>query len=116
MEPARILVVDDDAFVRRLATALLQKDGHVVTEAASAEDGLARLAEETPDLLLVDIEMPGMTGLDLLRELDGRLPFPVILLSGNAPGDALPPGVTDYIVKPFAPQDFGARVHAALGG
>jgi DNA-binding response OmpR family regulator len=116
---ARILVVDDDAFIRQLVTALLQRDGHVVVQTASAEEARDRLlSEPEPDLLLLDVELPDMSGLELLARVAGRLTCPVILMSGNdtesnrVAGQAL--GAVDYVVKPFAPKDFTAVVQAAL--
>ncbi|HEX7276950.1 MAG TPA: response regulator transcription factor [Acidimicrobiales bacterium] len=116
---ARILVVDDDAFLRQLVTGLLQKDGHVVVQAASASEGLAALAEEpSPDLVLLDVELPDLSGLQLLDRVRARLPCPVVLMSGNgADSDraaALARGAADYLVKPFPPMELTSRVAAVL--
>ena len=104
---ARILVVDDDAFLRQLVTGLLRRDGHEVTGVASAEEARTRLlTEPQPDLLVLDVELPDLSGLDLLAEVGNALTCPVILMSGNdtesnrASGAAL--GAADYVVKPFA--------------
>ena len=116
---ARILVVDDDAFLRRLVTALLRRAGHEVTEAASAEEARTLLvAGPAPALLLLDIELPDLSGLDLLADVGSALTCPVILMSGNDTESnravATSLGAVDYVVKPFAPKDFAARVQAAL--
>ncbi|MEA2828939.1 MAG: two-component system, OmpR family, response regulator [Actinomycetota bacterium] len=117
---ATILVIDDDAFLRQLATGLLRRSGHVVVQAASAGEGQARLAESLPDLVLLDVELPDRSGLDLLDDLKAGLTCPVVLMSGNgSPSDrdaALARGAVDYIVKPFPPGDLAARVAAALPG
>ncbi|MEA2974259.1 MAG: hypothetical protein QOG82_2717 [Actinomycetota bacterium] len=117
---ARILVVDDDAFLRQLVTGLLRRAGHEVTSASSAEEARTRLlTEPEPDLVVLDIELPDLSGLELLAVVGSALTCPVILMSGNdtesnrAAGAAL--GAVDYVVKPFAPRDFAARVQAALG-
>jgi DNA-binding response OmpR family regulator len=116
---ARILVVDDDAFLRQLVTGLLRRDGHEVSGAASAEEARCRLAAgPEPDLLVLDIELPDLNGLDLLSEVRGALTCPVILMSGNDTESNREAGATlgaaDYVVKPFAPKEFVARVRAAL--
>jgi len=116
---ARILVVDDDAFLRQLVTGLLRRDGHEVTSVASAEEARTRLlAEPEPDLLVLDIELPDLSGLELLGVVRSALTCPVILVSGNDTESnrtaAAALGATDYVVKPFAPKDFAARVQAAL--
>ncbi|MGQ0616537.1 MAG: response regulator transcription factor [Acidimicrobiia bacterium] len=113
-----VLLVDDDPVLRSLARGLLEREGHTVEEATSGEAGLAAIAERAPDLLILDIELPEMSGLEVLVRLRGRLDFPVIMMTGqSAETDrvlGLDLGADDYIVKPFLPREFAARVRAVL--
>ncbi len=114
----RVLVVDDDIVIRTMVRGLVENDGHVVIEAPSAEDGLAEINRQVPDLLVLDLDLPGMSGLELLLRLKGRLDFPVILLTGQESESSrvvgLDLGADDYVVKPFLPREFAARVRATL--
>jgi DNA-binding NtrC family response regulator len=86
MAEARILVVDDEAAQRDILGGFLRKQGFDVQEAASAPEALARLREAAVDLMLTDVKMPGMSGLDLLREaraLNPELPVVVLTAYGN---------------------------------
>lgn len=113
-----MLVVDDDPVLRGLVRGLLEREGHDVAEATSGEAGLDAIADQAPDLLILDIELPEMSGLEVLVRLRGRLDFPVIMMTGqSAETDrvlGLDLGADDYIVKPFLPREFAARVRAVL--
>ncbi len=115
---ARILVVDDDAAVRTLLRRLLSTEGYAVDEAADGPTALEKVAEVSPDLLLLDIMMPGQDGLDVLECLRRMSDVPVILLT--AKGDeahrvlAFRFGADDYVVKPFSTAELTGRIAAVL--
>ncbi|MET9849272.1 response regulator transcription factor [Streptomyces ossamyceticus] len=118
---ARVLVADDDADIRDLVAFKLTQSGHQVT---AVEDGMAALRalrEGPPDLVLLDIRMPGMSGLDVCRELRAAqetASLPVILITARSQeGDVelgFSAGADDYIVKPFSPRELSSRVNAVL--
>ena len=106
-----VLIVDDDARLREFVRVNLEMDGYVVREAASAEDGLAALEDEVPDLILLDVKMPQVDGWEMLRrvrERHGVEAIPVIMFSGkvderSAP-EAVEQGAQAFIGKPFEPH------------
>jgi excisionase family DNA binding protein len=111
---ARVLVVDDDPGLRDFIKANLEADGYAVREAGSADEGLAALDEEPPDLILLDVQMPRMDGWEMLRrvqERHGIEAIPVIMYSGKLEqaGEAKSRGAQAFIGKPFDP----ARLLAA---
>jgi two-component system response regulator GlrR len=115
----RILVVDDDAALLRLLSLRLQKEGFVVTESASGEEALGRLAAAVPDLVITDMRMGGMDGLALFEAVNRRHPaLPVIILTahGNIPDavHATRKGVFSYLTKPFEARALMAEVERAL--
>lgn len=116
--PARILIVDDEAPIRRLLRVALESEGHGVIEAGTAREGLAMAARETPALVVLDLGLPDADGLAVLRDLRGWSPVPVLILSVRADeGDkvaALDAGAQDYVVKPFGMKEFLARVRGLL--
>ena len=114
-----ILVVDDEPVVRDSLTHWFTEDGYQVDCATSAEDALQRLASRNYDLLLVDIRMPGMDGMELQRRLkEADCDSAIIVMTGYASVEtavaALKQGAFDYITKPFDPDDFSAVVRKAL--
>jgi two-component system, cell cycle response regulator len=120
--PERILVVDDDPDIRRLLVRLLANGGYDVRAAADSDEALSAVQDPVPDLVLLDVSMPGRDGVEICREiqhlgLGSRTP-PVIFLSALGTTrhrvDGLEAGGTDYIVKPFEPDEVRARVRAAL--
>ncbi len=120
---ARILVVDDNATNLKLASEVLEMEGHEVLRAMDAEHALIVLRGSVPDLILMDIALPGMDGLELTRRLksDERLrTVPIVALSAFAmKGDeekALASGCDGYITKPISTRTFPAQVRAFLGG
>jgi len=120
---ARILVVDDNATNLKLASEVLEMEGHAVTRAADAEHALLLLRDWLPDLVLMDIAMPGMDGLALTRLLkasDTHAGVTIVALSAFAmKGDeakALAAGCDGYITKPIDTRRFPAQVAAFLGG
>jgi CheY-like chemotaxis protein len=117
---ARILVVDDEPEVREVLRLVLERDGHDVEEAETGRDALARLDVRPADLVLSDVMMPDMNGLDLLREVTlrerGGVPF-VLLTSyadARAREAALFAGAHDYLLKPFDPAAVRTVVRGAL--
>jgi excisionase family DNA binding protein len=105
---ARVLVVDDDAGLRDFIRANLEADGYAVREAASADEGLAALDEEPPDLILLDVQMPRMDGWEMLRRVQERHgvdTIPVIMYSGklDQAGEAESRGAQAFIGKPLDP-------------
>ena len=120
--PAKLLVVDDEPRTAELTAELLRRAGYSVDIAGSGTEALQRIRAGTPDLMLLDYEMPDMEApevLDSLRSGGERVPFPVIILTGarHAPGDqvlGLERGATDFIVKGTDRQVMLARVRGAL--
>jgi two-component system phosphate regulon response regulator PhoB len=119
---SRVLVVDDDQRVRTVVAWQLEADGFAVTEAGDGAAALAEIARDRPDLVVLDLSLPGVGGLDVLRRVraaDGTAaPLPVIVLSGRS-GETdriigLDLGADDYLVKPFSPGELAARVRSVL--
>lgn len=116
--PGHILIVDDDALMRRSLAFNLQQAGYRATSAGSAEDALAQAQLETPDLVLLDIGLPGMDGLDALRRFRDRLAIPVIFVTARRRELdevlGLELGAEDYITKPFDINVLLAHIKAVL--
>ena len=113
-----ILVVDDEPQIRRVMRTALSAQGYCVSEAKSGEEALDRVRDERPDLILLDVNMPGMDGLEACREIRGSSDVPIVMLTvRNAERDkvnALDAGADDYVVKPFGIEELLARIRAAL--
>ena len=118
MTAANILVVDDEPQIRRVLRSTLSAHGYVITEAKTGEEALERLRKERPDLVLLDVNMPGMGGIEACREIRRSSDAPIIMLTvRNAERDkvqALDAGADDYVVKPFGIGELLARIRAAL--
>ena len=116
--PASLLLVDDEAALREPLAEYLARQGFAVTQATSAAEARSRLRETKPDLVLLDIMMPGEDGLSLCRHLVETQDIPVIFLTAR--GEAtdrivgLEIGADDYVVKPFEPRELVARVRSVL--
>ena len=115
---AHVLVVDDDDDVRRMVSTYLTLDGFEAEEADSAAAAVDSIRHERPDLVLLDVMMPGRDGLDLLAELRRAGDLPVIMVTARG-GEAdrvmgLRLGADDYMVKPFSPAELVARINAVL--
>ena len=115
---SRLLVVDDMADTRRLVVSALSRQGFLVEEADCGPAALARVAEQRPDLVLLDINMPGMNGLEVMTQLRHVHGVPVILLTGRDEEDdrvlGLELGADDYVVKPFLLRELVARTRSVL--
>jgi two-component system KDP operon response regulator KdpE len=115
---ATVLVVDDEPQIRRVMRATLSANGYVITEASNGEDAVESVRKNKPDLVLLDVNMPGMGGIEACREIRDATEAPIIMLTvRNAERDkvaALDAGADDYVVKPFGIQELLARVRAAL--
>lgn len=113
-----VLVVDDEPMVREVLTQYLMHDGFRVVESADGEDALKAVADEQPDLVLLDLMLPKYSGLDVLRHVRVTSQTPVILLTACGEEDdrvaGLELGADDYIVKPFSPREVAARVRSVL--
>jgi DNA-binding response OmpR family regulator len=114
----RILLVDDDALLRRSLAYNLERAGYSTRAAGSAEDGLKLVRQEKPDLVLLDIGLPGMDGLEALRQLRDQIGVPVILLTARRRELdevlGLELGADDYVTKPFDLDVLLAHIKAVL--
>jgi two-component system, OmpR family, KDP operon response regulator KdpE len=114
----KILVVDDDPQIRRVMKATLVGHNYEVVEARTGEDALDTIPKESPNLILLDMNMPGMGGLETCRTIRSGSDTPVIILSvRNTEKDkvaALDAGADDYVTKPFGIEELLARIRAAL--
>jgi two-component system KDP operon response regulator KdpE len=118
MNPARILIVDDEPQIRRVMRTTLTSEGYIASDARSGEDALEKLRHEKHDLVLLDMNMPGMGGLAACREIRSNWDVAIIILSVRSSEkdkvEALDAGADDYITKPFSMQELLARIRAAL--
>ncbi len=118
MSAANILVVDDEPQIRRVLRSTLSARGYVITEAKTGEEALEWMRKEPPDLILLDMNMPGIGGIEACREIRRGSDAPIIMLTvRNAERDkvaALDAGADDYVVKPFGIEELLARIRAAL--
>lgn len=118
MNHPRILVVDDEAQIRRTLRATLAPQGYAVSDVSSGEEALSALAGVNPDLILLDLNMPGRGGLAACRELREQSDASIIVLTvRDAEKDkveALDAGADDYVTKPFSTPELLARIRAAL--
>jgi two-component system KDP operon response regulator KdpE len=115
---ARILVVDDEPQIRRVLRTVLVAGGYTVQEVRSGEEALEKLRDQRPDLAIIDINLPGISGFEVCREIRESCEVPIIMLSvRNSEKDkvkALDAGADDYVVKPFGTQELLARIRANL--
>lgn len=117
-EGAHILVVDDDARLRELLRQFLTRNGYHVTTAADAGEADATLGAITFDLAVIDVMLPGESGLDLTRRLRARGALPILLLTARSEAQdriaGLASGADDYLPKPFEPDELLLRIRAIL--
>ena len=118
MISANILVVDDEPQIRRVMRTTLAAQGYIVRDARSGEEALERIREEKPDLILLDVNMPGIGGLEACRAIRSTSDAAIIMLTVRDTEqdkvDALDAGADDYVVKPFHSKELLARIRAAL--
>ena len=115
---ATILVVDDEQIVREVVVRYLERDGHTTLEAPDGERARNLVTAENPDLVVLDVMLPGADGLELCRWIRGRSDLPVILLTARGEESdrivGLELGADDYVTKPFSPRELAARVRTVL--
>ena len=118
MRAHRILVVDDEERIRSLVGSYLREEGYEVNEASTGEDAVARVKRHFPDLVLLDVRLPGIDGFEVLREIRRISDVYVIMLTARIEETdkliGLEVGADDYITKPFSPRELVARVKAVL--
>ena len=122
-QPKRILIVDDDAFIRRPLEFILREEGYNAATAANADEGLRAIESQPPDLILLDVMMPGKDGLTWCAELkaDPRYAkIPIVLLSARGQDvdrqRGYAAGASDFMSKPYSPVELKRRLVELLGG
>ncbi|MDY0087946.1 MAG: response regulator [Coriobacteriia bacterium] len=120
---SRILVVDDEPHIVKLVSFALERNGHEILQAGDGAEGVRLAAEELPDLILMDVMMPVMTGYDALDRLKAESStrdIPVVMLSAKSQEyeqeEGLRRGALQYICKPFTPRDLAQTVDTILAG
>jgi two-component system KDP operon response regulator KdpE len=117
-QPAKILIVDDEAQITRVLRTALSTQGYSIRIAANGVEGMEALHEWQPDLVITDVSMPQMNGVELCREIRAVSQIPIIVLSvrnqDHSKIEALDAGADDYVTKPFSIQELQARVRAQL--
>lgn len=115
---ARILIIDDEVQIRRLLRVTLHANGYVTLESPSGEEGVVRTGVDRPDLVILDLGLPDMEGVEVLRQIREWSNVPVIVLTVREDEagkvSALDAGADDYITKPFGMQELMARIRVAL--
>ncbi|MEW6282288.1 MAG: response regulator [Candidatus Eremiobacterota bacterium] len=114
MNNPTVLLVDDDAAVRRVTRRLLERAGYAVVEAESGEQALGRFASGGIDLVLTDLDMPGLGGVELIRSLLRRCPGLGFVIYSGSPDQDLPPGWR-FVAKPYAAEELLDRLREAGG-
>ena len=115
---AHVLVVDDDATVREVVLSYLRADGYDVSEAADGETALSMVGHTRPDLVVLDVMLPGLDGLEVIRRIRAGGDLPVIMLTALGTEEdrvvGLELGADDYLTKPFSPRELVLRVGSVL--
>ena len=118
LQRQRVLVIDDDPNVAEVVAAYLEREGCIVEVRSDGEAGLQAALADPPDLVVLDLMLPGLDGLEVCRRLQALAPVPVVMLT--AKGDetdriiGLELGADDYVSKPFSPRELVARIKAVL--
>jgi DNA-binding response OmpR family regulator len=116
--PARILVVEDDPTVSEVVVKYLEREGFEVETVGDGNAALERAGAERPDLVVLDIMLPGIDGLEVCRRIRAQAPVPIIMLTALGEESdrviGLELGADDYVAKPFSPRELTARVKAVL--
>jgi DNA-binding response OmpR family regulator len=115
---AKILVVDDEPNIREVVELYLRRDGHTVVSAADGEEALKLYRQIEPDLVVLDLMLPKVSGLEVCRRIQADQRIPVVMLTARGEEEdrivGLGIGADDYVVKPFSPRELAARVEAVL--
>jgi DNA-binding response OmpR family regulator len=115
---SRVLVAEDDSTVAEVVTKYLQRDGHVVETVADGVTALHRVRLTPPDLVVLDIMLPGLDGFEVCRRIRERSPVPVVMLTALGEETdrvlGLELGADDYVTKPFSPRELALRVRSVL--
>ena len=115
---AKILVVDDEPNIREVVELYLRRDGHTVVAAADGEEALRLYQQTEPDLVVLDLMLPKVSGLEVCRRIQAGERVPVVMLTARGEEEdrivGLGIGADDYVVKPFSPRELAARVEAVL--
>src|SRR5215218_2668780 len=115
---AKILVVDDEPNIREVVGLYLRRDGHAVVSAADGEEALEIYRRTRPDLVVLDLMLPKVSGLEVCRRIQAERRVPLIMLTARGEEEerivGLSLGADDYVVKPFSPRELAARVAAVL--
>jgi DNA-binding response OmpR family regulator len=115
---AKILVVDDEPNIREVVSLYLRRDGHSVVTAADGEEALKLYRQTQPDLVVLDLMLPKVSGLEVCRLIQSDRRVPVVMLTARGEEEdrivGLGIGADDYVVKPFSPRELAARVEAVL--
>lgn len=114
----RILIVEDDRVIRNFITTILGSNGYTVLHATTGQEAVSMIASHVPDLVLLDLGLPDIDGMDVLRDIRGWSDVPVIVVSARQDEhekvDALDADANDYITKPFGNSELLARIRTAL--
>ena len=114
----RVLIIEDDPNVAEVVTRYLEREGYVVEAADDGLGGLEQALSDPPDLVVLDLMLPSLSGLEVCRRLRAKAPIPVIMLTARGEEvdriAGLELGADDYVAKPFSPRELTARVKAVL--
>jgi DNA-binding response OmpR family regulator len=115
---AKVLIVDDEPNIREVVGLYLRRDGHDVVSAADGEEALEVFRESEPDLVVLDLMLPKISGLEVCRRMREDRRVPLIMLTARGEEEerivGLSLGADDYVVKPFSPRELAARIAAIL--
>ena len=113
-----VLIVEDDPHTVEVVRLYLRRDGHTVLTASNGKDGLQMAQESAPDLVVLDLMLPEMGGLEVCRELRKESDVPIVMLTARAEEEdrvaGFELGADDYVTKPFSPRELAARIRAVL--
>ena len=119
--PKKVLIVEDEKDILQLVKLYLEKEGYRIVTASTGSEGLAQVRTEKPDLVVLDLMLPGLSGLEICKALradDRTAALPIIMLTARGEESerilGLDVGADDYVVKPFSPNELMARVRALL--